>query len=202
MAAHDTSDHTPSTRQWLTERQAATVDSLLDAALAALREVGYEKLGLRDVATRAGVTHTTAYIYFSSKEHLVAELIWRIYRGLPTPEPDLYAPISARLVDSLQEMSAMFTREPELQKAVLASLVAMDPEVQRVRNEIGTDVLRRLEVALGPDTDAYLLDAALLLYSGAMLQAGLGYFTFDEVVARMGPIMEMWSGSTKTEPLR
>ena len=50
-----------------------------------------------------------------------------------------------------------------------------------------------MQVALGPDADPRLLDAALLLYSGAMLQAGLGYFTFDQVVARMGPIVAMWT---------
>lgn len=186
----------PATRQWLTTRQAATVDSLLDAALEALREIGYDELSLRGVATRAGVTHTTAYNYFTSKQHLVAELIWRIFRGLPTPEPDLSASLTERLTDVLQEMSAMFTHEPELQKAVLASLVAVDPEVNRVRDEIGTDVLRRIRIALGPDPDPSLLDAALLLYSGAMLQAGLGYFTFDDVVARMGPIIDMWGDPT------
>jgi AcrR family transcriptional regulator len=188
----------PATRQWLTKRQTATVNSLLDAALEALRDVGYEGLSLRDVATRAGVTHTTAYNYFTSKEHLVAELNWRIFRELPTPEPDLATPLADRLTEALRGMSEMFSRDPELQKAVLASMVGMDPDIQRVRNEIGTEVLRRIEIAMGPDPDMRILDGVLLLYSGAMLQAGLGYFTFDEVVARMGPIIDMWGDATST----
>ena len=82
----DVSTPEVSPRQWLSERQSATVASLLDAGLEEVREVGFDKLTIRSVAQRAGVTHTTAYSYFTSKAHLIAELHWRQTQAMPMPE--------------------------------------------------------------------------------------------------------------------
>ncbi len=184
-----------STRQLLSKRQAVTVDALLDAGIEAIRESGYESLTIRNVASRAGVTHTTAYTYFTSKEHLVAELNWRILRELPAPEYDESASLATRLTEALRDASETFASEPALAKAILAAMVASDPEVQRIRTSIGNDIARRIQTAVGPDADPRILDGALLLFSGAMLQAGLGYFTFDEVVTRIGAIADLWDGT-------
>ena len=64
-------------RRWLTERQAEAVDQLVDAAEAEVEASGYDGLSVRNVARRAGVAPATAYTYFSSKDHLLAELLWR-----------------------------------------------------------------------------------------------------------------------------
>ncbi len=184
----------PAPRQWLSPRQAATVASLLDAGLEAIHEGGHGSLSLRDVATRAGVTHTTAYTYFTSKEHLVAEISWRALRDLPVPPPDPAAPLATRLTDALRGASEVFSQDPAFAEAALAAMVGADPDIRRLRDAIGAEVARRIEVALGPDADPRLRDGALLLFSGAMLQAGLGYFTFDEVVTTIGTIAELWDG--------
>ena len=135
------------------------------------------------------------YTYFTSKEHLVAELHWRILRELPGPGYDGSASLATRLSEALREASETFANEPALAQAILAAMVAPDPEVQRIRTSIGIDVARRIQVAVGPDVDPRILDGALLLFSGAMLQAGLGYFTFDEVVARIGAVADLWDGN-------
>jgi AcrR family transcriptional regulator len=185
----------PSTRQLLSKRQAATVDALLDAALEVIRESGYESLTIRNVASRAGVTHTTAYTYFASKEHLVAELNWRIVRSVPPPVVDDAEPLAMRLTNALRDTSAMYADEPALAKAILATMLSPDPEVQRIRTSIGNDIARRIQMAVGADADRRILDGALLVHTGAMLQAGLGYSTFDEVAARIGAIVELWDGN-------
>ena len=167
----------PSTRQMLSRRQAATVDSLLDAVLEVLREGGFEAITIRGVAARAGVTHTTAYTYFTSKEHLVAELSWRILRELPPPVYDPDVSLAERLTEVLRQTSEMFAVEPALAEALLAALVAGDLETRRVRTSIGEELARRIAIAVGPDADPRIRDGALLLYSGAMLQAGLGYLS-------------------------
>lgn len=182
----------PSTRQWLSKRQSATVDALLDAGLEALRENGFEAMSLRDVASRAGVTHTTAYTYFTSKEHLLAELNWRLLQAQPAPEPDPDASIADRLIEALRGPSTVLTDEPSMAAGLLLAMASSDPDIARIRDLIGTDLVERIVAALGADADERVADAALLLYSGAMLQAGLGYFTFDEVVERIGAIAEMW----------
>lgn len=197
MATQSTPTEAParSTRQWLSKRQAATVRALLEAGLEAIREVGYDALSLRDVATRAGVTHTTAYNYFTSKEHLVAEINWHALRELPTPEPDPSAPLADRLTEALRGASGVFSAEPAFAEAALAAMVAHDPDIDRIRDSIGAEIARRIRIAVGPDADPRVLDGVLLLFNGAMLQAGLGYFTFDEVVARIGAVAELWAGA-------
>lgn len=193
----------PSTRQWLSRRQSATVDGLLDAGLEALREGGFEAMSLRDVAARAGVTHTTAYTYFTSKEHLLAELNWRLLQAQPDPEPAVGATLSERLAEALRAPTTVLTAEPQLAAGLLLAMASSDPDIQRIRNAIGADLLARMTTALGADADPLVVDAALLLYSGAMLQAGLGYFGFDDVVARIASVAEMWDeGSTPSDRQR
>ena len=65
------------TRRHLNGRQAETVDRVAAAAEDELRAVGFDGLTVRCVANRAGVSPATAYTYFSSKNHLVAEIFWR-----------------------------------------------------------------------------------------------------------------------------
>ena len=50
-----------------------------------VEEVGYAGLTVRIVARRAGVAPATAYTYFSSKDHLLAEVLWRRMQALPPP---------------------------------------------------------------------------------------------------------------------
>ena len=68
---------TQATRRELNTRQAETVERVVSAAQEELRAVGFDALTVRTVANRAGVAPATAYTYFSSKNHLVAEIFWR-----------------------------------------------------------------------------------------------------------------------------
>ena len=184
-----------SPRQWLSERQTVTVTALLDAARESLREVGFDRLTLRDVARRAGVTHTTAYTYFTSKEHVVAELHLQLIRALPTPEYDPFASAGTRLGDALRGASELYSADPMLSAAVLASMVTSGPDIERIRDAVGADIARRIGIALGPDVDPRIRDGIILCYSGATLQAGLGYSTFADVVTQMTEIADLWTSS-------
>ena len=72
-------------RRTLNLRQAETVAKLLDAAADLLDEVGHGQMTVRLVASRAGVSSATAYTYFASKDHLFAELFWRLLVASPGP---------------------------------------------------------------------------------------------------------------------
>src|SRR3569832_1504395 len=74
------------TRRELNPRQAETVDRVVGAALDELKAVGYDALTVRSVAGRAAVAPATAYTYFSSKNHLIAEVFWRKLAERPRPE--------------------------------------------------------------------------------------------------------------------
>ena len=61
-------------------RQEETARRLVDAALETLRGSSYAELTVRAVAARANVAPATAYTYFSSKNHLVAEVYLDLVR--------------------------------------------------------------------------------------------------------------------------
>ena len=42
---------------------------------------------MRSAAERAGVAPATAYTYFASKDHLLAEVLWRRMEALPARRP-------------------------------------------------------------------------------------------------------------------
>ncbi|MBE7700768.1 TetR family transcriptional regulator [Oerskovia sp. Sa1BUA8] len=68
----------PTTR---TAKSAHTRATVLDTALAMLREQGYEATTMRAIAQRAGVSTGNAYYYFPSKDHLVQELYLDVLRA-------------------------------------------------------------------------------------------------------------------------
>lgn len=64
---------------------------VLDAALAMLREQGYEATTMRAIAAAAGVSTGNAYYYFPSKDHLVQELYVEVQRAHRRAADDVLA---------------------------------------------------------------------------------------------------------------
>jgi len=172
-------------RQWLSERQSATVVALLDAALEEVREVGFEKLTIRSVAQRAGLTHTTAYSYFTSKAHLISELHWRQVQSIPAPEVTAGATFVDRVCVAFEGPAAALASDPNLSRAVFLAIVSDEPDVTRLRSAVGGELVERLRVALGPYDEPDLVSALFMAYSGAMMLAGTGTGDFLEVIPRM-----------------
>ncbi len=172
-------------RRWLSERQSATVVALLDAALDEVHEVGFDKLTVRSVAQRAGVTHTTAYSYFTSKAHLVSELYWRQTQSIPAPEVAADEPFVGRVRAAFEAPAAALAADPALSRAVFAAIVSDEPEVRRLRAGVADELIGRLRTALGPYDDPELVGTLLMAYSGAMMLVGTGTRDFLEVVPRM-----------------
>ena len=88
---------TESTRRRLSDKQAATVQRLTEAAVEQLRQHGYDGLTVRNVARAAGVAPATAYTYFTSREHLVTEVFWRRLQALPESRVDRRRSAAARV---------------------------------------------------------------------------------------------------------
>ncbi|CAM3188084.1 TetR family transcriptional regulator [Williamsia sp. D3] len=177
-----------STRRRLTTAQAETVNRLTAAAVEVLREVGYDALTVRSVAKRAGVAPATAYTYFSSKGHVVAELFWRrLAEGIADPDPSL--PRTERVVTQLRSVALAVEDDTHLARAVTASLLGSDPDVEHLRLRIGVLIRQRLATALGGDPEApeneALLEALEMLYSGALVRAGMGYETYSAIADRL-----------------
>lgn len=173
-----------------TARRSDTVDRLVDAAESEVRDRGHEGLTVRNVARRAGVAPATAYTYFSSKDHLVAEVFWRRVARLPPVPADPVGPLRARLGGALAEVAMLVSDEPELAAACTQALLARDADVAGLRDRIGGAIHGRLSAAAGPDTDPGLVDVLDLVYSGAMLQAGTGHLSYDQLAERLATAVD------------
>ena len=175
-------------RRQLNERQAATVQRLLDAGLAQLAEVGPEALTVRQVAERAGVSPATAYTYFSSKNHLLAELF---HRALV----DDAAPVTtggttlARVQAVTRTLTDLCERNPHVAAGANLALLGSDPDVERLRLRIGAEFVGRFDAALGERSTPELVDALVLAFSGALLQAGMGLITYADLGDRLDAVV-------------
>jgi AcrR family transcriptional regulator len=172
-------------RRDLGGRQAERVDALVDATVAELRANGYEGLTVRNAARRAGVGAATAYTWFGSKDHLVAEVFWRRLDALPRPAVDHGHDAVERVSAALRELALLVAEEPELAAASTTAILAKDPDVQRLRDRIGAEFNDRLRAALGDEFEPAVLRALNLALAGALLQAGMGYFSYAELADRM-----------------
>ena len=173
-----------STRRRLTAKQADTVERLGVAAVDLLGRDGFAGLSVRRVAAEAGVGAATAYTYFSSKEHLVAEVFWRRLAAAP-PAPHASEDRATRVVDVLQHIALLVADEPEFAGAVTNALLGRDPDVEVLRQRIGGDIRERLTTALGPETDPDVIDTLEMLYSGALVRAGMGYASYPQIAQRL-----------------
>jgi AcrR family transcriptional regulator len=192
---------TESTRRRLTGRQADTVRRLAEAAVAEVRQAGYEGLTVRNVARRAGVAPATAYTYFASKNHLITEVFWRRLSALPPVERGDGGALE-RVVAVLREIALLVSDEPELAAACTSAILGTDPDVQELRMRIGFEIRGRLQAALCSshsaaaehrctDVDQKVLGALELAYTGALVYAGMGYTSYARMADRLAEMAEL-----------
>jgi TetR/AcrR family transcriptional regulator, cholesterol catabolism regulator len=173
-----------STRRRLTPKQADTIARLSTAALAVLRREGFWGLTVRMVAAEAGIGAATAYTYFSSKQHLVAEIFWRRLASTPAPAPDSPDPV-IRAMAVLRHTAMLMADEPEFGSAVTVALLGRNPDVEHLQVRIGREIRKRLAAALGPAGRPDLIESLELLWAGALVYAGMGYASYAEIADRL-----------------
>jgi AcrR family transcriptional regulator len=189
---------TEATRRRLTARQADTVRRITEAGVEEVRESGYENLSIRDVARRAGVAPATAYTYFGSRDHLLAEIFWRRLSALPPvgarggpgddAEPSPAAGRKVEVIAVLRELALLVSEEPELAAGCTAAMFGSEPDVRQLRLYIGQQIHERIEAAAGRSPQGRLLELA---FFGAMVEAGLGYTTYEHVADRLAEAVEL-----------
>lgn len=173
-------------------RQARTVDRLLAAGAEELRAVGHEALTVRGVALRAGVSSATAYTYLASRNHLFVELFWR--HLAETPAVVATGTRAERVQAAVRGLTTRIAQEPALAAAVTPALLGSDSGVERLRLRIGAEFAARFDSALGEGAEDAVREALLLAFSGALLQAGMGLMTYDEMADRLAPVVAVIVG--------
>ena len=124
---------------------------MLAAGIDTLREKSYADLTVRAVAARAKVAPATAYTYFSSKNHLIAEVYLDLVQQVPY-FTDVNDPMPTRVDKVLRHLALVVADEPEVGAACTTALLGggTDPAVGAARDRIGAEIHRRIASAIGP----------------------------------------------------
>jgi AcrR family transcriptional regulator len=177
----DESNALEATRRRLSPRQAEVVMQLVRASGDEVEEVGYSGLTVRNVARRAGVAPATAYNYFSSKDHLLAEVLWRRMQALPPVEAAEGRSMPERLVDTVRAMVLSTMESPALVDACTVALLSTNPDVKHLRDRIGAQIHRRLAAAVGVGVDPMVVRVLETSFSGSLLAAGMGHMPYEDI---------------------
>lgn len=189
VTATDQSAETPRNR-----RQEETFRKVLTAGVEMLRESSYTDLTVRAVAARAKVAPATAYTYFSSKNHLIAEVYLDLMRQVPY-FTDVNDSTPTRVEKALRAMTLVIADEPEVAAACTTALLSgNDQAVTAVRDRIGAEIHRRIRSAMGPDAEPRTVSALEMTYFGALVHAGSGYVSYREIADRLTYVVSLILG--------
>jgi AcrR family transcriptional regulator len=168
-------------------RQEETFRKVLAAGVEVLREKSYADLTVRAVAARAKVAPATAYTYFSSKNHLIAEVYLDLVRRVPY-FTDVNESMPTRVDKALRHLALVVADEPEVAAACTAALLggAGDPAVRSVRDRIGAEIHRRITSAIGPDADTRTVSVLEMAFFGALVNAASGAYTYHQIADHLG----------------
>jgi len=173
-------------------RQEETFRKVLTAGVEMLREKSYADLTVRAVAARAKVAPATAYTYFSSKNHLIAEVYLDLVRQVPY-FTDVNQPMPTRVNEALRHLALVVADEPEVAAACTAALLGGggEPAVRTVRDRIGAEIHRRIASAIGPGADPQVVSALEMTFFGALVNAGSGAFTYHQITDRLAYVVSL-----------
>ena len=174
-------------------RPGQTIRKVLDAGLGELRESSYANLTMRAVASRAGVSPASAYTYFPSKSALVAAVYLRFLRALPL-HTDVNDTTKTRVSATMRDMAVVVADEPELTTACGAALMADDPAVKPLREQIGEEVSRRIGAALGPGWPRAVKSTLQMTFAGALMTAR--FVSYDEIAGQLDEAVNLILGAS------
>lgn len=178
-------------------RQEETFRKVLAAGLEMLRETSYADLTVRAVAARAKVAPATAYTYFSSKNHLIAEIYLDLMQKVDY-FTDVNDSTATRVEKTLRTMALTLADDPEVAAACTTALLSgNDAAVRTVRERIGSEIHRRIRAAVGPDPDPRTLAALEMTFFGALVNAGSGAFTYHQIADRLSYVVGLIVGDDK-----
>ena len=138
------------------ERSRMKMEEVLGAAHALFLERGFEAVGLRDIAKRAGVSIGTVYAYFSDKRDLFIRVMETrgadIFREMREFSPDSYDP-DAEPVRVVRDIVTAFRRLVEKHRVLFRDIIVLS-----LTDETFRAAYAPLERMVGDVTLAYLFD--------------------------------------------
>ncbi|MEU9734974.1 TetR/AcrR family transcriptional regulator [Streptomyces sp. NPDC048002] len=129
---------TPAPRATGRPRSAAADAAILAATREALVELGWSKLTLSDVATRAGVAKTTLYRRWAGKNELVVDAVAELFDELELPDRGT---LGADIEGVVLQFAAILAR-PEAKSGLMA-VVAESTRDEALRERIRASIVDR-----------------------------------------------------------
>jgi TetR/AcrR family transcriptional regulator, cholesterol catabolism regulator len=138
---NDTQDATvgPPPTAGLTAKQRARRERVIDAGLTLLESRDYDRIQVKDVAEAANVALGTIYHYFSSKDHLFAEVLLKWAASLRTNvarHPLSGTSPAEQLTDVLHRSVRAFQRRPQLARLIATLQLSADPFAVEVMSRL------------------------------------------------------------------
>lgn len=138
-----------------TKKQIDLGEACVDEAMQIIQDAGIEGLSLREVARRLGVSHQAPYRHYPSRDHLLAEIVDRCFRGFDTflaevPETD--DPRAALRV--LGRRYLEYARTHPLEYRLMFGARLPDPELHPKMMEKGCGAFDQLRAFLARVLDA------------------------------------------------
>lgn len=118
----------------LTARQKARREAILEAVRRLLDESGYDGVSMRQVATEAGVSPSTLYEIYDSKDTLILQSVRNYFDQIEETETGV-EPGLDRLVSRLESIGSFFQSSPKQGEGVSRLLF------QNSDNDLSTQVL-------------------------------------------------------------
>ncbi|MGW5094430.1 TetR/AcrR family transcriptional regulator [Streptomyces nodosus] len=119
-------------------RSAAADAAILEATREALVELGWSKLTLQDVATRAGVAKTTLYRRWAGKNELVVDAVAALFDELELPDR---GSLAADIEGVVLQFAAILDR-PEAKSGLMAVMTESTRD-DALRERIRTSIVAR-----------------------------------------------------------
>jgi len=145
-------DEPPVAVRPLSSTQVATRRRLLDAARELAAEGGYDAVGMRALAERAGLSAPTAYQYFASRDHVLVELLVDLNvstTSVITARPSRRRDPVERTVATLRRALRVIEQEPTLFVAMTRAYISGAPEVRHARGAMQSSMREWIDSALG-----------------------------------------------------
>ena len=88
------------------------ISQIIEASLAVFAREGFAQARIEDIAKEAGLAKGTVYLYFKSKDAIIAAILKVLFRQelrLLRPQPAAQTPISQQLLELARQMAGAST---------------------------------------------------------------------------------------------
>lgn len=184
--------------QLATDAQRARRSRILDAAVAAAGDGGYDSVHMRDIATRAGVSLATLYHYFPSKVHVLA---CALNRELLRFDDHLSSDLSS-MVDPFARLTAGVSRLTDAMEAsdvvteamahayVAANIVASG-EAEMIRTQTSDMFVHLMGDADAAGLHRRIADTLTDVWTSEIMAMVQGRRTYTQMGQRLRTVIEL-----------